>query len=79
MGLEGGMDQLVLKARFEEAKNKELTAAKSPAPQKKANTGSAPVPVTSSSESSGGSSKQSNHTREEFFEDRRRSKEVFQL
>ena len=37
--MEGGMDQLVLRARFEEAKSKELESIKSAAPCKSVNNG----------------------------------------
>ena len=47
VGMEGGLDQLVLKARFEEAKSKELTAAR-PGAATKPNKGSAPSGGTSS-------------------------------
>lgn len=46
VGMEGGLDQLVLRARFEEAKRKELAASRPAAPAKptKAGTNSGPTP-----------------------------------
>ena len=71
VGMEGGMDQLVLKARFEEAKSKELAAARS-GPATKSNKGDANGGTCFGASRKGdrGSSRQDKSTQQEDVTDK---------